>query len=49
LKAAKPVQMESGEKSLAKVTVPVEVLEQVKERAKDLLKQFPLYPEIVID
>lgn len=49
LKAAEPAVAENGEKSRAKVIIDPQVLGQVKRRVEELLKEFPLYPEIQID
>jgi len=54
LKASKPAPgpasaEKSGEMSRAKVVIDPKVLAAVHARIADLLKQFPLYPELVID
>ncbi len=50
LKSCKPVLGEKeGEVSRAKVFVEPEILVEVKRRGKDLLSEFPLYPELIID
>lgn len=48
LKATKPVQDEKGQ-SRAKVSIDPGVLSKVREEVTELLKDFPLYPEVVID
>ncbi len=45
LKATKPVSAEKG----SEVTIEPKVLETILQRGKDLLKRFPLYPELMID
>lgn len=49
LKASKPAFDEKSGVSRGKVVTEQKVLEQVQRRAKDLLLQFPLYPELLID
>jgi glycine hydroxymethyltransferase len=50
LKGAKPEIVEkTGQPSKAKASVDRRVLQNAKERVAHLLKQFPLYPELVID
>jgi len=50
LKEAQPALDEkTGAPSRAKASVPKNVLHRAKERVADLLKGFPLYPELVID
>jgi len=49
LKATVPANMESGEKSRGKAETDPKVLMHVQEQVKDLLAQFPLYPELAID
>lgn len=50
LKATKPALADNGiEKSKAKVVIDQEVLGSVRKQVDNMLKQFPLYPEIVID
>jgi glycine hydroxymethyltransferase len=50
LKQAKPdIVAKTGLPSKAKATVPAGVIEHAKNRVADVLKQFPLYPELVID
>lgn len=50
LSAATPTIVEkTGEKSKAKVHIDSAVLESVQEKCLNLLKKFPLYPEIIID
>lgn len=38
-----------GEKSLAKYTIASSVIDEARNRAQDLLNQFPLYPELALD
>ena len=50
LSAATPTNVEkTGEKSRAKVHIDASVLQSVQEKCLNLLKKFPLYPEIIID
>ncbi len=50
LKEAKPAQdPKTGGPSRAKTEVPPQILHRSQERVADLLKGFPLYPELVID
>lgn len=50
LKEAKPLPDEkTGGLSKAKAQVPPQVMHRAQERVADLLKDFPLYPELVID
>lgn len=50
LKEAKPEMVEkSGLPSRAKAKVPVQVMRRAQERVADLLRHFPLYPELIID
>lgn len=50
LSAATPTIVEkTGEKSKAKVHIDSAVLGSVQEKCLNLLKKFPLYPEIIID
>lgn len=50
LKATKPAQDEKkGGMSRAKVEIVSSVLETVRREISELLKRFPLYPEIIID
>lgn len=50
LKNAKPLHDEkTGNPSRAKASVPQEILSQAEKKVKDILKHFPLYPELLID
>ena len=48
LKATEAAQTESGEKSRGKAVTDSKALEEVKDRTKNLLNKFPLYPELNI-
>lgn len=48
LSATKPKVTEKG-KSLSEVEIDKKVLDRVKIRVSDLLRRYPLYPELVID
>jgi glycine hydroxymethyltransferase len=49
LKGTKPAMNEKGEKSKAKIEIDPAMLQEIREGVKALLKNFPLYPELVID
>ncbi len=49
LKAASPAHDENGNVSKAKVHCPPEIVEGIQKRVLELLEDFPLYPELVID
>lgn len=49
LKATKPLKDEHGGMSRAKVEINPSVLEATRKEVAALLKQFPLYPEIIIE
>ena len=50
LKEAKPAQdAKTGGPSRAKCVVDEKILNRARQRVADLLKEFPLYPELVID
>jgi glycine hydroxymethyltransferase len=49
LKATKPMRDEKGGMSRAKAAIDPSILKSVRQGVSALLKQFPLYPEIMID
>ncbi len=49
LKSCHSVPPEPHEKNRSKVIIEPQLLERTKKRCHDLLKQFPLYPELLID
>lgn len=50
LKHAKPAMNEkTGKPSLAHVDIEPKALEKAKKRVKELLQNFPLYPELILD
>jgi glycine hydroxymethyltransferase len=49
LKSARPLVDENGQPSRAKVYCEPEVLENIQKNILQLLGQFPLYPELVVD
>lgn len=49
LKFSHSVPPEPHEKNRSKVIIDPKLLERTKKRCHDLLKQFPLYPELLID
>ncbi|MBM3184630.1 MAG: glycine hydroxymethyltransferase, partial [Chlamydiae bacterium] len=49
LKDAKPTIDETGAPSRAKAEANASILSKAKERISQLLKHFPLYPELIID
>jgi glycine hydroxymethyltransferase len=50
LKIAQPQNdLKTGEKSKTLVSVEAKILNQVRVQVKELLEEFPLYPELIIE